>query len=115
MKLEFNLPKFKAPELKGFTSPLTKEGMRALAIVLGVIVVISAVVYAANLGKRRESTVLPAKTWEEVTVTPHPTITPLTEEEESLASPSPTRKVQEPTGTPTPAVEEVIVTPAPTR
>ena len=99
MKLEINLPTFKMPEFKGFTNPLTKEGIRALAIVLGMIVIISAVVYSANLGKRRESTVLPAKTWEEAAVTPQPIITPLTEEETSPASPS---------------VEEVTVTPAPT-
>lgn len=124
MKLEINVPKFKAPEFKGFTSPLTKEGIRALAIVLGVIVVIAGIVYAANFfGKRGGSAVLPAKTWEEVTATPPatiptetPTVTPLLEEEGTPpASPSPTRGVGKPTGTPTRAIEEVTETPVPAR
>lgn len=119
MKLEINLPEFKAPEFKGFTNPLTKEGMGALAFVLGVIVVISGIVCAANFGKGRGASVLPAQTGlpaqagEEFAATPSavptpptggPTITPLAKEEELLASPSPTRKA--PTG--------VIVTPAAT-
>ena len=121
MKLDINLPKFKAPEFKGFTNPLTNEGIRGLAIVLGVIVIISGVVYVANFGKRRGSTILPEKTLEEATITPQPTIpteiptiTPLRQEEELPASPSPTRKVRKPTATPTPVVEEVTATPAPT-
>ena len=56
-------------EFKESSNPVTKEGVRALAIVLGVIVVISAVVYAANI--------VPTKTLEEVTA--QPTITPLAE------------------------------------
>ncbi len=104
MKLETNMSK-----IKGFSSPLTKEGMRALVIVLGVILVISAVIYSANLDKRRESTVLPSKTLTKVTARPQPatptetpTVAPLIEEATSSASP-------------TPAVEGVTVTPAPTR
>lgn len=118
--MNINLPKFKSPQFKGFTNPLTSEGLRALAIVLGAIVVISAVVYAANFGKKRESSVLPATTRQEATATPQPTIpteiptiAPLTEEEELLASPSPTRRVSELTATPTPSIEEVTVTPTP--
>lgn len=107
----------KLENFKGFTNPLTGDGMRALAIVLGVLVVIAGVVYVADFGKRKESTVLPAKTLgEEVTETPTitPLPTPLTEEETLPASPSPTRKVLRLTETPTPAVEGVTVTPAPT-
>lgn len=107
-------------EFKGIRNLLTHPGLRALAIVLGVIVIISAVVYSANLGKRGKPTVLPEKTWQETTVTPQPTIptkiptiTPLTKETPS-ASPSPTRKVQRPTMTPTPTVKRVTVTPIPT-
>lgn len=81
-------------EFKESSNPVTKEGVRALAIVLGVILVISAVVYAANFGKRKESTIVPAKTLEEVTVTPQPTVTSLTKEATLSASPSSTRKVQ---------------------
>ncbi|MBI3380150.1 hypothetical protein HY029_05335 [Candidatus Gottesmanbacteria bacterium] len=120
MKLEFNVPKFKVPQFKGFTNPLTKEGMRALGIVLGVIVVISGAVYAANFGKRKESMVLPATTEKEAIVTPPaiptevPTIAPLTEEEASPASSSPTKKVRKPTEALTPAVEGTTVTPTPT-
>lgn len=122
MKWKVNIPKFKVSEFRGFTSPLPKEGVRALAIVLGVILAIAAVVYAANFfGKKRESAVLPAKSWEEVTATPPatipteiPTLTPLMEEEGTPpASPSPTRGVREPIGTPTPAVEGVTGTPVP--
>ena len=116
MELEIN-----GPKLKGFTNPLTKKGEWALVIVLGAIVAIAGVVYVANFGKRKESTVLPATSQQEATATPQsaiptetPTITPLTEEETSSASPSPTIKVQKPTETPTPAVEGVTVTPAPT-
>lgn len=105
-------------EFKGFTNPLTNEAVRAMAIVLGVIVVISAVVYAANFGKRRESNVLPTTTQQEATTTAQPaipteipTITPLTKETPS-ASPSPTKKVPWPTWTP--VVEGVTVIPTPT-
>ena len=80
-------------KFKGFTNPLTKEGMWALAIVLGVIVVIAAVVCAADFGKKREPTVVPTN--------PQPTVTPLIEAATSSASPSPTRKIQKPTVTPT--------------
>lgn len=92
MKLEFNLPKleFTMPEFKRPSNPLTHNGMKALAIVLGVIALISAVVYSANLTRRGEPTVLPAT----IVPTEIPTVAPLTEEEESLASPSATRKVQ---------------------
>lgn len=110
--METNIPK-----LKGFTNPLTKKGVWALVIVLGAIVAIAGVVYVANFGKRKESTVLPATSQQEATATPQsaiPTITPLIEEATSSASPSPTREVGKPTGTPTPAVEGVTVTPAPT-
>ena len=107
--MNINLSNFKVPEFKGFTNPLTKEGVRALGIVLGVIVVIAGVVYAANSGKRKESMVLPATTVREATATPQlpvpteiPTIVPLTEEETLPASPSPTKRVAKPTGTPTP-------------
>lgn len=118
MKLEVKMPKF-----KGFSNPLTREAMRALAIVLGVLLVIAAVVYAANFfGKRRGAAVLPAKTWEEVTATPPaaiptetPTVVPLIEEEGTPpASPSPTGGVRKPIGTPTPAVEGVTEVPGPT-
>lgn len=110
MKFDITMPKFTMPELKGIRNPLTHQGVRALAIVLGVIVVIAGAVYAANFGKRTESSVLPATTTrQEATVTPQlaipteiPTVTPLTEEEELLASPSPTRIVRKPTETPTP-------------
>lgn len=99
-------------KFKGFTNPFTKAGMWGLAIVLGVIVVISGiVVYAGNLGKETGSTVLPAKTEKEVTI---PTVIPLTEEETLPASPSPTGEVLKPTGTPTPVIEGVTVTPIPT-
>ena len=100
-------------EFKGFTNPLTKEGVRALAIVLGVIMIIAAVVYATNFGKRKESTIVPSTPQPTIT-TKIPTITPLIKEATSSASPSPTRKVQRPTGTPTPAVKRVTVTPTPT-
>lgn len=83
MKLEFNLPKFNIPKLKEIRNPLTHQGVRALAIVLGVIVLIAGVVYAANFGKRTESMVLPATTEKEATATPEqavptetPTVTP---------------------------------------
>jgi len=116
MNMETNIPK-----LKGFTNPLTKKGVWALVIVLGAIVAIAGVVYVANFGKRKESTVLPATSQQETTATPQsaipteiPTITPLIEEATSSASPSPTREVRKPTGALTPAVEEVTVTPAPT-
>jgi len=96
-------------EFKGFTNPLTKEGVRALGIVLGVILVISGVVYAANFRKRKESMVLPVTTRQEATATSQPTvpteiptIIPLTEEEASPASSSPTKNVRKPTETPTP-------------
>lgn len=120
MKLEFNLPKFKIPEFKRLTNPLTNEGIRALAIVLGVIVLIAGVVYGANFGKRTKSMVLPATTEKEAIVTPPaiptevPTIAPLTEEEASPASSSPTKKVRKPTEALTPAVEGTTVTPTPT-
>jgi len=83
-----------------------KEGMRALAIVLGAIMIIAAVVYAANFVKRKGSTIVPS--------TPQPTVTPLIKEATSSASPSPTIKVRKPTGTPTPAVKRVTITPTPT-
>lgn len=95
-------------EFKGFANPLTKEGIWALAIVLGVIAVIAGVVYAANFGKGRGASVLPAQTGEEVVATPSaiptefPTIAPLAEEATSSASPSSTRKIQRPTVTPSP-------------
>ena len=106
MELGIDTPKFKIPEFfKGLSYPLTKEGTWGLIIVLGAVMVISGVVYVGNLGKRTESTVLPAKTEGEVIVT----------EEELTASPtSPTREVGEPTATPTPVVEGVTVTPTPT-
>ena len=95
-------------ELKGIKNPLTDQGIRALAIVLGVIVVIAGMVYVANLGKRTESSVLPATTVREATATPQlpipteiPTIAPFTEGDELLASPSPAIKVRKPTGTAT--------------
>lgn len=110
MELEVNTPKFKTPAFKGFTNPFTKEGTWALVIVLGIIVAVSGVVYAANLGKGTESTVLPAKTEREVTVTPEQA----GPEEELPASPSPTGEVLKPTVTPTPAIERIIVTPTPT-
>lgn len=102
MNLENNIPKSKTPEFKESSNPLTGDAMRALAIVVGVIVVISAVVYAANFGKRKESTIVPTKTLEEVTA--QPIITPLTEEATLSASPSST-----------PGVKEATVTPIPTR
>lgn|SRR3990167_1410872 len=108
-------------EFKGIRNPLAHQGIRALAIVLGVIVIISAVVYRVNLGKRGKSTVLPATTRQEATITPQPaipteipTITPLIKEGTPSASPSPTRKVLWPTATPTPTVNGVTVWPTPT-
>ena len=102
----------KLGEFKGFTNPVTNEGMRALAIVLGVLVVIAGIVYVANanFGKGKESTI--------VTVTPQPTIptkiptiTPLTKEKELSASPSATVKVRKPTETLTPTVKGATVSP----
>lgn len=109
-------------EFKGIKNPLTHQGVRALVIVLGVIVVISLVVYGVNLTRNGEPAVLPGSTQIEKTPTPEetkkipteiPTITPLTKETPS-ASPSPTRKVQWPTWTPAPAVKEVTIWPTPT-
>lgn len=109
MKFENIIPAFKGLEFKGIRNPLTHQGVRALAIVLGVIVVIAAVVYVTDIGKRREASVPPATTQQEATATPQltvptgiPTIAPLTEEATSSASPSSTRKIQRPTSTPTP-------------
>lgn len=82
------------------TNPLTKEGLRGLAIVLGVIVVIAAVVYAANFVGRKEATIVPTKTLREVTVTPQPIITPLAKEATSSASPSSIKKAKEATVSP---------------
>ena len=120
MELEIKTPKFKIPEFKGFVNPLTNEGMRALAIVLGVIVVIAGIVYTANFGKRTESTVLPAMTEKEDAIAPElvvpteiPTIIPLIEEEKLLISTSPTENVLRPIVTPIPAAEKVTVTPVP--
>ena len=91
--------------------------MRALAIVLGVIVVIAGIVYTANFGKRTESTVLPAMTEKEDAIAPElvvpteiPTIIPLIEEEKLLISTSPTENVLRPIVTPIPAAEKVTVT-----
>lgn len=102
MKPENHIPALKMLEFKGLRNPLTNEGMRALAIVLGVIVVIAGVVYATNFGKKRDSTVVPTKTLEEVKVTSQPIVTPLIEAATSSASPSSTKKIQRPTSTPTP-------------
>lgn len=104
MNLETNIPKSKTPEFKESINPLSKEGMLALAIVLAVIVVISAAVYAANFGKRKESTIVPTKTSEEVTA--QPTVTSLTKEATLSASPSATRKIQ---------IKEATMTPTPTK
>lgn len=120
MKFEITMPKFTMPELKGIRNPLTHQGVRALAIVLGVIVVIAGAVFAANFRKRSESSVLPATTRQEATNTPEtavpteiPTVAPLTEEATSAAFPSSIRKVLRSTGTPTPAAEGVTVTTTP--
>lgn len=76
MKLEINLPKFKAPEFKRLTNPVTKEGMWALAIVLGVIILICAAVYASKLVPKQRATVLPAATEAERAPQPTQTATP---------------------------------------
>lgn len=112
----------------GFTNPLTSKGVRALAIVLGVLVIIAGIVYATNFGKRERSTIFPAKTLVEVTVTVQPTITltiptitPLIKNvkgiktEKLTASPSSTINVSRPVLTQTPVFKGVTVTPAPTK
>lgn len=69
MKLELNLPEFKRPG-----SPLTNfEGIKALAIVLGIIVLISGIVYAVKLVSKQRPAVLPAATEAEKTVAPEAT------------------------------------------
>ncbi len=96
----------------GFTNPVTNEGMRALVIVLGALVVIAGIVYVANgnFGKRKESAIVTV-TPQPTIATPIPTITPLIKEKELLASPSSTVKVSKPTGILTPAVKGATVSP----
>lgn len=62
MKLEINLPN------KQLTNPLTNESVRALAIVLGAIVLIGAAVFVIKLFPKPKSAVLPASTEVETTV-----------------------------------------------
>ena len=77
------LPKFKKP-----TNPLTDEGMKALVIVLGAIVLISGAFYLAESVEKEKPVVLPAKVEVEETVAP--TAIP---EEMWEATASPTMKV----------------------
>lgn len=63
MKLEINLPKFKRP-----TNPFISEGVKALVIVLGVILLICAAVFVIKLFPKPKSAVLPASTEVETTV-----------------------------------------------
>lgn len=87
MKLELNMPKFQMPELRQI-NPFGNESVKALAIVIGAIIVISGAVYSAQLVRRQRSSVLPAQTEVEVSpplpervtsqpsVTAIPTVTP---------------------------------------
>ena len=63
MKLEINLPKFKIP-----TNPFISEGVKALAIVLGGIILIGAAVFVIKLFPKPKPAVLPASTGAETTV-----------------------------------------------
>jgi len=78
------IKKFKPPRFKKLTCPLTDEGMKALAIVLGAITLTLGAFYLAEFTKRQESTVLPARV--EEAVGPKATGIP-TETLEATASP----------------------------
>lgn len=75
----FKLPRFKRP-----TNPLSDEGMKALAIVLGAIALTLGAFCLAEFKERQESVVLPAKVEVERTAAPKTTEAPTTIPEEVL-------------------------------
>lgn len=103
--------RLKLPEIKRPRNPFSNEGVRALAIVVAFIVLISVVVYFSLVLKGRESSsVLPATTQEETTAEVEPTEVPAaapTEEAQPEAgrpldeSPTPEETPASPAGGPT--------------
>lgn len=93
MKLEINLPELRKP-----ANPFKNEGVKALAIVFGGIMLICAAVYAVKLAPKKRTLVLPAATEAERTAIPQATIVP-------AATELPTGI---PTVEPTPVLEETL-------
>lgn len=96
--------RFKLPKIERPRNPLTNQGVRALAIVLAVILVISAIVYLNIVRQRKEiSPVLPATTTqEEVTTELEPTEMPTV-----IPTEEPTPK-EIPTATVSPTATELV-------
>lgn len=99
--------RLKLPEIKRPRNPFSDERVRALAIVMAFVVLISAIVYLSLvLRGKKSSAVLPATTQQEVTAEAEPTKMPAPTEE-----PSPTPEetpIATPSVIPTEALGEVL-------